>query len=682
MKLIIKLLSDLCVSSGESYNSFVDIDAIYDDYGMPFIPAKRLKGCIREAALELVEWGVYEKSVYESLFGKEGKEKTLFSLDNGYLKNYDQMIRELSDCDDKGLVHPQRVLELYSYTRTQTSLTEDGVAENGSLRTMRVINKGLVFEAEITEIVKLSDEQYTLLENAISMVKHIGNSRTRGLGLVELELEKENSDIQTNATVSDTYGAFNKINYTITLKSPLLCKSAEGSQEKTHDYIEGGKIIGLLAQNLSQEDFLKLMNYGSKDGIIASNAYISRQGERYTPVSASFQKKKDEQYSEEGTILVQDMLVTEGGDIQRVPFGHCYVDNNGFVKTVDTEINYHHRRPNDKGVGKANGEDDSAFYQLESIRKGQQFSGYILANEEQSKIVEKALLRAKKSRMGYGRNAEYGNVEVSVSKVEKIENRAANMTQSFVVKLNSAVILYNEFGCPCADVNCLKKYLANALGIDVNGITLNKAFLNYETVGGFNVTWNRRKPIFTVLGKGTVCSFGLDKETDISKLDGLFIGERVAEGFGEIEVSESIVSDVTLRKQMIISMKESEKLSTDILLKLKDAKAKTDAHEAGVQAAIRFVQDNKSIIKSDDISATLNKLILIVRDEVSLQDMEKQVDGIEDKKKQKKAKTMLGSVKGYDSAVEHRVDKEEINKHYLKGFLNHIKYVVYAQKGE
>ena len=34
-----------------------------------------------------------------------------------------------------------------------------------------------------------------------------------------------------------------------------------------------------------------------------------------------------------------------------------------------------------------------------------------------------------------------------------------------------------------------------------------------------------------------------------------------------------------------------------ILLKLKDAKAKTDAHEAGVQAAIRFVQDNKSIIK-------------------------------------------------------------------------------------
>ena len=78
MKLKVTLLSDLCVSAGESYNAYVDIEAVYDEYGIPFIPAKRLKGCIREAALELVEWGVYDKTVYESLFGKEGKERTKF----------------------------------------------------------------------------------------------------------------------------------------------------------------------------------------------------------------------------------------------------------------------------------------------------------------------------------------------------------------------------------------------------------------------------------------------------------------------------------------------------------------------------------------------------------------------------------------------------------------------------
>ena len=54
------------------------------------------------------------------------------------MENYDQMIADISDCDDKNLVHPQRVFELYSYTRTQTSLTEAGVAEDGSLRTYTI----------------------------------------------------------------------------------------------------------------------------------------------------------------------------------------------------------------------------------------------------------------------------------------------------------------------------------------------------------------------------------------------------------------------------------------------------------------------------------------------------------------------------------------------------------------
>ena len=679
MKLVVKLLSDLCVSFGESYNSFVDIEAIYDDYGMPFIPAKRLKGCIREAALELVEWGVYDKTIYESLFGKEGKERTLFSLDNAYLENYDQMIADISDCDDKNLVHPQRVFELYSYTRTQTSLTEAGVAEDGSLRTMRVINKGLVFTAELTENVKLSKEQSELLENAISMVKHIGNSRTRGLGLVELELQKDASENVSACEIKENFGVLNKINYTITLKSPLLCKSSEGSQEKTHDYIEGGKIIGLLAQNLSQKEFLALMNPDSKAGIIASNAYISRNKVRYTPIKASIQKKKDEQYSENGTIIAQDMLIKSLDDIQRVPFGYCYVDDEGYVKTVDTEINYHHRRPNDKGIGRANGNDDSSFYQLESIRKGQQFAGFILADEEQAKIVVKALSKAKKSRMGYSRNAEYGNVEVVVTHVEKIENKTAAMSNSFVVKLNSAVILYNEFGSPCADVECLKIYLAKALGIDAKEMSVGKAFLNYETVGGFNVTWNRRKPIFTVLGKGTVCSFNTSKEVDISKLEGLFVGERVAEGYGEIEISKVNTEDVTLKKQLANGSKETDNSKTDIIIKLKDARAKTDAYQAGIRAAIQYV--NKYVV-NDEVSPILNKLILIVRDENTLEKIQTQVDGIESNSKKKLANKLLDSVKTYKSEIEHNVDEEEINKLFLKGFLNHIKYVVYAQKGE
>ena len=46
MKIRIELLSDLCTYSGETYNSLVDMDVIYDEYGIPYIPAKRIKGCM------------------------------------------------------------------------------------------------------------------------------------------------------------------------------------------------------------------------------------------------------------------------------------------------------------------------------------------------------------------------------------------------------------------------------------------------------------------------------------------------------------------------------------------------------------------------------------------------------------------------------------------------------------
>lgn len=52
-KIKIELMSDLCAGSGYSFAGVIDSDVSYDEYGLPFLPARRLKGCMREAA-ELV----------------------------------------------------------------------------------------------------------------------------------------------------------------------------------------------------------------------------------------------------------------------------------------------------------------------------------------------------------------------------------------------------------------------------------------------------------------------------------------------------------------------------------------------------------------------------------------------------------------------------------------------------
>lgn len=699
MKLQINLLSDLCASSGECFNAYVDTDVVYDEYGLPYLPAKRLKGCIREAALELVELGIANRPTYEKLFGREGFENTLFSMDNAYLQDYDRIVSDLKNCGDKGLVHTQRVLGLFTYLRTQTALEESGTADDGSLRTMRVVNKGLTFVANVQESGILSEEHRKLLTDAISLVKHIGSGRTRGLGLVTMTVLAEADDTKNHRRTFEL-GEWNKISYTLTLQSPLLCKSATGSQEKTHDYIEGSKIIGVLASRLPQEAFAQLMHYdGQGKSIIASNAYISECGDRYAPARASLQKKKDQSYDPNGQLMVADMLLPNTEEVQWTPVGSVYVNHEGFVKTVETETNYHHRRPTDKSIGKANGKDASAFYQLESIQKGQQFAGFLLADRQQAQVILSALQVSDKVRMGYNRSAEYGDVTLAVTGVEILSQKSGNMVTEFVVQLNSPVILYNDNCMPAADITTFKQYLAERLAIPEEDCTINASFLTYETIGGFNVTWHRRKPIFTALGKGTVCRVTTRKPVDISLLENIFIGERVAEGYGEIQVYSVPEKQVLLQKA-----KESAKTQsgeqTDILRRLESARRREEFSYAGVQQANNMFAKQAALFGRSEFKASLGKLLLLAKEQSTLEGIKEQIAGIETNTKRELCEKLIKSVELGVGKIrqcvleqvqaandgqrlkEFLAEEHELQHIYLLGFLNQIKYLTYHRKGD
>ena len=67
-ELVITLKSDLCAGSGYSYAGIVDSDVCYDSYGFPYIAARRLKGCLREAA-ELIGFTKEEIGKIQSSYG-------------------------------------------------------------------------------------------------------------------------------------------------------------------------------------------------------------------------------------------------------------------------------------------------------------------------------------------------------------------------------------------------------------------------------------------------------------------------------------------------------------------------------------------------------------------------------------------------------------------------------------
>lgn len=543
-QIVIELLSDSCISSGETYNSSIDSDVCYDSYGLPFIPAKRLRGCLREAGLELQEFGM--DIDVDALFGKSGNNVAAFVLGNAKLKYHESYVKQLNNCSRAEYTNQQAVLNRFTYIRYQTSIDrKSGTAEETSLRAVRVMKKGLVFVADIEVQSKDEDKISLCCQNLRSM----GMNRTRGMGEVRVEFCQDSPNkIQPEHVKWVDGKAYERLDYQIRLKSPMLNKSVAGGQTKTIPYIDGAKILGLLAQNLGGKGLISLQEQGR---LICANAYISDGERRYTPVSASLYGIKNEKDA------VRDRACTsaekEGNDEgkQLVQLAGSYVDSDTgkTIKklSVDTEIRYHHARPEDKSIGYVAGEDaDSqdggSFYQMESIAEGQVFSGYILGSEQQLKTVYDVLTAKPIQHLGYGKTSEYGEAEIIVTSLS-VGETAEQYCSSFVVKLNAPAILYNENGMYDTDEKLLVDYIAEAVRERNNlaqlpVLEIKNRFLAYCAVGGFNTTWGLHKPVINTFDAGTTLVIAVKSQeeqntVDIGRMKNVFIGERLSEGYGE-----------------------------------------------------------------------------------------------------------------------------------------------------
>ena len=140
----IELLSGTNPGSGEGWAGLIDSDVVFDDYGIPFIPARRIKGILRENAMDIV--AALESSSSESaknineklikkLFGKQGQEHSApLAIRNAYLEEY-QDIREWFCWARKELPHlatPDRIISAFTSLKKQTAIDESGVQKDHS----------------------------------------------------------------------------------------------------------------------------------------------------------------------------------------------------------------------------------------------------------------------------------------------------------------------------------------------------------------------------------------------------------------------------------------------------------------------------------------------------------------------------------------------------------------------
>ena len=199
IRIELELLSPALVGSGGGFGAVIDQDVVFDDTGLPYIPGKRVKGCLRDAALEVRD--MFECARIGANLPETEINKTFGIIGSGdspalhfhdlTMEEYEPNRQWLRFLEQEPKYAPfitrEAVLRNYTDIRQQTRIEDDGTAANHSLRTLRVLRKGLVFSG-VVEIREENRELHRILQLAAMNWRRFGTHRNRGFGEVRCTL--------------------------------------------------------------------------------------------------------------------------------------------------------------------------------------------------------------------------------------------------------------------------------------------------------------------------------------------------------------------------------------------------------------------------------------------------------------------------------------------------------------
>mgnify|MGYP006980029251 CR=1 FL=1 len=548
-ELVITLNSNLSVSSGDAITGVVDLE-ITHEYGLPIIPAKRLKGALRGVAKELVDWGVVEETDVQQLFGEVGQEKmagfkmydaTLYQLPNGCFKSDLFTINDYDHFSQQIRKYPEReLLQLFTMLYTKTATSND-IAETGSLRTIRVINHGLVFKS----IIELANDRHVeLLEFCVKGLRHLGLARTRGLGEVSCQINKVEDYKQTEMQEVDGRQAFR-----ITLQQPTLLAGNNGLYYSCANYVPGSALLGAFAslyiqkKNLGakahlDEDFARIFLRG---GVTFGYAYPEIDRKKFIPCPLHIQREKNRDYAYYESTSIDKTLRKIG------PFVHME-NEQLYLHEPKQEFRMHHARPADRRYGRAINDtpgkidisrERGQFYFYRALSKNQSFVAELKGSQEDVAQLFHLLKSVNDTiQLGRSRTAEYGAAKIEIlDELPKSGFEQASIADNQVaIYFATPLTLQNQHGRYVADPNLLIAEFEQELGVS---LTIEKMYLQHTTLSGYHAKWRLPKQEREALNAGTVlivsCEVSEEK-VDWARLAHKRWGMEAGQGCGEIAV--------------------------------------------------------------------------------------------------------------------------------------------------
>lgn len=544
----IYLESETILGGDGEIKGTVDIDIQIDEYGLPYLSARTLKGILRKKAIWYVDClskekqADYKEAIYR-LFGKADE-------NDNHNSNYDairfsnaKLSRSLYELIETENYSSREVMNAITNVRSMTSINDEtGTAKEGSLRKARTIHSGYTFLAPVYANRELSNIEKEILTIAIKLLRNIGLMRNRGKGEVSCTLNWENPR-EKEVTIHKEKAKDNYLYITINVEEPLKINGILRTSDSTKalSYIPGSVLRGALINAYLQDRNIEASNLNTHElfnpeKVQFWNGYLMIDGKRTIPFPQNLfetkastklnlsEKKIYNSFDEEQFQFIRnDSPVRIDYDTMLFETNQIIASNTKKTSSLHINLNYHENK--DK---------NALLYRYESIASKQQFQAIVKTSINNDFIQWLSEKNNYYIWLGGARNSGYGRCNISVT-VNSNNIEVPNITTPFKDELyliaTSDWIIHNELGQLVSSLD--DKWLSNKLNATVK---LVDQVVNNRLTGGYISHWKAYQPMIRSVKAGSIFYYKIvDGKIDEEQLHQLIeqgVGSRTNEGYG------------------------------------------------------------------------------------------------------------------------------------------------------
>ena len=609
----ISMLSDWHVGTGAGRVGDIDSLVQRDHNGLPYIPAKTLTGIWRDNC-ELIATGLDEGNAngiwsqwVNYLFGDQP------ALETGEVEfaPIEAALSVRSAHFPQSFVSAissrKLLLEAITFVKPGISIDpKNGCAKEDFLRFEEMVRAGAVLNSACQlRLDNLGEQQkqaaFALLIAGTKLIERLGGKRRRGAGKCEWKIDQQNSntwidwleknievsvpletkkqedipwaDQQTNSSI------WVKVELTVTTLSPLIIsKRTIGNVVETLDYIPGNHLMRLIIRKLKHLN----VDFGSAiahNNLVVTNATpeIGDTIGKPTPI-ALFGKKLGGGLSDlakgSQTAKVYNRFLETEPSMQPIQLKG---ERGGYVSFSNGQIDY---RKIDTGLETHNTVKDElqrptrdigGVYSYETIPIGTTFKAELRLPQDLAEQLKKHdanwwhKLNGKSDRLGQSKKDDYGLVKIEAKSPQGVTTKLSPNNNLLMVWVLSDILLRDERLRPTASVKTLQEELETKLDVK---LTLRKddnllsLMARQNRLESWQVRWGLPRPSLVGLAAGSCFVFEITANTNpqqleqkLADLETTGIGERVAEGFGQLCFNHSLLSQNTFISQ---SSKQSQ----------------------------------------------------------------------------------------------------------------------------